>query len=129
MPITLDQLKSSINQFARTISMHVITSYSIHYTKLYEFTSDIRTATDVTIASEGNQLPDVPEFYANIAADYNVNGYVLSPALRYLGERYVDVENRYTVDPYYLLDFSVNKTFKLSAEHALDLSFSSYNFV
>ncbi len=104
------------------LALHAAATYN-HYA----FTSDIRTATDVTIASKGNQLPDVPEFYANIAADYDVNGYVLSPALRYLGERYVDVENRYTVDPYYLLDFSVNKTFKLSAEHALDLSFSITN--
>ncbi len=104
------------------LALHAAATYN-HYA----FTSDIQSATDVTIASKNNQLPDVPEFYANISADYDLNGYVFSPVLRYLGKRYVDVENRYTVDAHYLLDLAMRKTFKLDANSALDLAFSITN--
>ncbi len=105
-----------------TLLLHAAGTYN-HYA----FTSDIQTATDVSIDSKGHQLPDVPEFYANVSADYDLGGYLISPVLRYLGKRYVDVENQHSVDAHYLLDLSINKTFNLEKKGSLDLSFSITN--
>lgn len=93
----------------------------------YAFTTDIASSAGAYIQTKGNQLPDVPLFFGNISAEYTLAGYKIVPILRYLGKRYVDVEHQYSIDPYYLMDISVNKEFKLGSEQTLELSLACTN--
>lgn len=95
----------------------------------YAFTTDIQSAANTTIACKGHQHPDVPKFFANVWAEYDVMGYKISPILRYVGKRYVDTLGQYSVDPHTLVDLSVNKEFKLDHGHALELSLSATNLM
>ena len=95
----------------------------------YEFTEDVQTAAGTNVESKGKQIPDVPEFMGNLSAVYDVYGYKLIPVLRYLGKRYAEVENKYSVDPYWLLDFSINKEYTLSDKNKLELSLSVTNLL
>ncbi len=95
----------------------------------YAFTSDILSSAGAYIQSKGNQLPDVPEFYANISAVYELNGYKIAPIVRYLGKRYVDVENKYSVDPHYLIDISLSKEIAIKNNHKIDFSLYASNLL
>ncbi len=95
----------------------------------YAFTSDIQSSAGAYIQSKDNQLPDVPKFYANISAVYDLNGYKIAPILRYLGKRYVDVENKYSVDSHYLIDISLNKEVALENNHKINFSISASNLL
>lgn len=94
----------------------------------YAFTTDIESSAGAYIESKGNQLPDVPLFFGNISAEYDLEGYKFVPILRYLGKRYVDVEHNYDVDPYYLVDLSISKDFKMG-EHTFGLSLACTNLL
>lgn len=93
----------------------------------YAFTTDIQSASNSYIASKGHQHPDVPEFFGNISAQYDLNGYKITPILRYVGKRYVDTLGQYSIDPYTIIDLSINKEIALGDGHSLDLSFSATN--
>jgi len=93
----------------------------------YAFTSDIQTATGSAIRSKGNQLPDVPQIYGNISARYATHGFTFAPVVRYLGRRYVDVENKYSVDPYILADLTITKRIGFDDGGTLDISLSGTN--
>ncbi|MDD3775541.1 MAG: TonB-dependent receptor [Sulfurovaceae bacterium] len=95
----------------------------------YAFTSDIRSSAGAYIQSKGNQLPDVPKYFANISAVYDLNGYKIAPIVRYLGKRYVDVENKYSIDPHYLVDIAINKEITLHNNHKMDFSVSISNLL
>ena len=95
----------------------------------YEFTENVQTAAGKYVNSKGKQIPDVPQFFGNISAVYDLYGYKLSPILRYLGTRYAEVENKYSIDPYWLLDFSINKEYKLNGKDKLELSLSVTNLL
>jgi iron complex outermembrane receptor protein len=92
------------------------------------FTSDIQSGAGSFIKTKGNQLPDVPLFFANVSAEYDLYGYTLAPIVRYLGKRYVDVEHKYEVDAHYLVDVSVSKDFKIDA-HTLAFSLACTNLL
>jgi len=104
------------------------THASLTYTE-YGFTSDINAASGTVIHAKGNQLPDIPNIIANISAHYTLQGYTLSPTLRYLGKRYVDVENDYSLDPHYLVDISLSKEFALDEKQRLAFSLSVTNLL
>ncbi|MFT7860089.1 MAG: TonB-dependent receptor [Sulfurimonas sp.] len=93
----------------------------------YAFTTDIQSSAGSYIKTKGNQLPDVPLFFANISAEYDLAGFKIVPVVRYLGKRYVDVEHNYSIDPHYLMDISINKDFKLSQDQILQLSLACTN--
>jgi len=95
----------------------------------YAFTSDIEASSGAYIKTKGNQLPDVPLFFGNLSAEYDLKGYKFVPIARYLGKRYVDVEHNYTIDPYYLLDLSVSKEFKIDEKQSLSLSVACTNLL
>lgn len=95
----------------------------------YEFTTDIEAARGSTIQAEGHQIPDVPEFMANLSANWRIGGFMITPTVRYLGQRYVDVENEYSVDSCFLADLALSKTFKIAQKHDLTLSFSVTNLL
>lgn len=94
----------------------------------YAFTTDIQSASNSYIAAKGNQLPDVPLFYGNISAEYNINGYKIAPIVRYLGKRYVDVTHNYNIDANYLVDLSISKDFTID-KHKLEFSLSCTNLL
>ena len=94
----------------------------------YAFTTDIESSAGAYIESKGNQLPDVPLFFGNLSAEYDLEGYKFVPILRYLGKRYVDVEHNYDVDAHYLVDLSINKDFKMG-DHTLGLSLACTNLL
>jgi iron complex outermembrane receptor protein len=104
------------------------TNFSFTYTN-YAFTTDIQSAAGASIQSKGNQLPDVPELMGNISAVYEKDGYKIAPVLRYLGKRYVDVENKHSVKAHYLVDISLNKEIPLSEKQKLDFSLSATNLL
>jgi len=95
----------------------------------YAFTTDIQSAANTYIACEGHQHPDVPKFFGNVWAEYDLMGYKISPILRYVGKRYVDTLGQYSIDPYTLVDLSVNKEFKLDNGRSLGLSLSATNLL
>lgn len=95
----------------------------------YEFTEDVQTTASKIIRSKGKQIPDVPKWFGNVSAVYDLYGYKLSPVLRYLGKRYAEIENNYSVDPYWLLDFSINKEYALGGKNKLELSLSAINLL
>ncbi len=95
----------------------------------YAFTTDIQSASSAYIQAKGHQHPDVPKFFGNISAEYDLNGYKIAPILRYVGKRYVDTLGQYSVNPYYLVDLSINKEIALDNGHSLDLSLSATNLM
>lgn len=107
---------------------NLLLSASATYNK-YTFTSDIQSASNAYIACKGHQHPDVPEFFGNISAEYDINGYKIAPILRYVGKRYVDTLSQYSVDPYFIVDISVNKDIILSNGSLLNLSLSATNLL
>lgn len=94
----------------------------------YAFTTDIESSAGSYIQTKGNQLPDVPLYFGNLSAEYELGGYKFLPILRYLGERYVDVEHNYNVDAYYLVDLSVSRDFTVD-QHKFTLSLACTNLL
>lgn len=88
----------------------------------YQFTTDIKAAGGAVIESKGHQLPDVPLFMAALSTNWRTHEFIVSPTVRYLGERYADVENKYSVDPYFLLDLAMKKEFAVT--HNQNLTFT-----
>jgi len=111
-----------------TITPELNISTAVTFTQ-YEFTSNLETAGGSIIESDGHQIPDVPEWMVNLSLDWEKNGYRVTPTIRYLGERYVDVENKYTVGDYFLVDLALAKTFKLTQRQSLTLSVSMTNLL
>jgi iron complex outermembrane receptor protein len=95
----------------------------------YAFTTDIESSSGAYIESKENQLPDVPLFFGNLAAEYELEGYTFIPIVRYLGKRYVDVEHQYSVDSHVVVDLSINKDFKIDGKHTLSLSLACTNLL
>ena len=107
---------------------NLLLSASATYNR-YAFTTDILSDSGAYIQTKGNQHPDVPEFFGNISAQYKVGGYTIAPVLRYVGKRYVDTLGQYSVDPYFLVDLSINKEISLSNGDFLDFSLSATNLL
>lgn len=111
-----------------TFSQYFNTSMSLSYNQ-YEFTEDIQASGGTTIDAKGHQIPNVPEFMANLTATLKVKGFALTPTVRYLGKRYADVENAYDVKSHVLVDLSLSKQFKISDKRRLLLAFSVTNLL
>ena len=111
-----------------TLTPELSVSTAVTYTQ-YEFTSNLEAASGSIIESDGHQIPDVPEWMVNLSLDWEKNGYRVTPSVRYLGERYVDVENKYSLDDFFLVDLALSKTFKLTQRQALTVSFSVTNLL
>ncbi len=95
----------------------------------YEFTSDIEAAGGSIIRSKDHQIPDVPEFMANLSVNWKIKDLVVSPTVRYLGKRYADVENKYSVDEYFLVDLALSKRFSITQKQSLTLAASVTNLL
>ncbi|ODV12027.1 MAG: hypothetical protein ABT22_07820 [Thiobacillus sp. SCN 64-317] len=91
------------------------------------FTSDVQTGVSTTVAAKGKLLPDRPRVYGNLSAVYDLNGYKIAPVVRYLGKRYADVLNQYSVDATWLADLSVIKDVAMEGGHKLRFVLSAMN--
>jgi len=94
----------------------------------YSFDENITTALGTKVKAKGNQRPDTPLFFGNLLATYNLYGYEISPIVRYLGKRYVDVEKRYSIKESVVVDLSINKEFKWEG-HKFDFSLACTNLL
>ncbi|MDD2830240.1 MAG: TonB-dependent receptor [Sulfuricurvum sp.] len=95
----------------------------------YTFTTDIQSSSTAYIACKGHQHPNTPEYFGNISAQYDLSGYKITPIVRYVGKLYVDTLGQYSVNPYTLVDLSLNKEFGLGNGHSIDLSLSATNLL
>ncbi|NLW36847.1 MAG: TonB-dependent receptor [Syntrophorhabdus aromaticivorans] len=93
------------------------------------FTSDVQTGVSTTVAAKGKQLPDRPKFYGNISAVYDLYGFKIAPVVRYLGKRYADVLNKYSVGDTWLADLSVRKDITICGGQKLQFALSVMNLL
>lgn len=91
------------------------------------FTSDVQTGVSTTVAASGKQLPDRPRFYGNVSALYDLDGYRIVPVARYLGRRYVDILNQYSIGAVWLADLSLQKDVIMGGGQKLLFSLSAMN--
>lgn len=79
---------------------------ALSYNK-YTFTQDFQNSATTTAKTDGNQLPDAPEFMAKAALSYHVDAWTFTPSARYTSSRYGDVFNTEKIDPYTLVDLDI----------------------
>lgn len=84
---------------------------ALSYNKYY-FTEDLRTASNTTTPSDGNQVPDAPKYMAKAALSYKIEGLTLTPSVRSMSERYGDVLNNEEIDASTIVDFDMSYVFK-----------------
>jgi iron complex outermembrane recepter protein len=83
----------------------------LSYNKYY-FTDDLRTASNTTISSGGNQVPDAPMYMAKAALTYKIFDFALTPSVRYMSERYGDVLNQEKIGDATIVDFDISYEIK-----------------
>jgi len=76
------------------------------------FTDDIRTAANTIIQCKGNHLTDSPEYLFKFGATYTNQGFSVTPIIRYVSQRYGDIENTEKIDAYTLVDLNLSYTIK-----------------
>ncbi|MGE4559530.1 MAG: TonB-dependent receptor [Desulfobulbus sp.] len=95
-----------------------------------EFTEDFLAADGVTtINAKGNQIPEVPEFMANMSLLWEIGDFSICPRVRYLGPRYADVENKYDMDEFYLVDLDIAWKLVSEKNHAITLKVAATNLL
>jgi iron complex outermembrane receptor protein len=104
------------------------TSLSFTYNNFY-FTKNFMSSSKSTINATGKQLPDVPQFMGHLSADWRVYGITVTPIISYLGERYEDVQNKYSVGSSVVVDLMARKTFKLRNNSTLTLALGVSNLL
>jgi iron complex outermembrane receptor protein len=90
------------------ISYDALDLYTSVYYNNYEFKNNINSASNITLHSQGNQIPNTPAFGAKLGAIYNIGDFRIMPTIQYMGKRYGDVEHKEQVDAYTTLDLGVN---------------------
>ncbi|BBA35052.1 ligand-gated TonB-dependent outer membrane channel [Methylocaldum marinum] len=94
----------------------------------YELSDDIRTAGNALLRVAGHQVPDSPEVEGKLFLTYRLGNFSISPGMRYIGERYGDVENRMRLPSYAIADLHLNYEHKKFAEMGdLNLGLSFLN--
>lgn len=78
----------------------------------YYFLDNVRTATNTTLHTQGNQVPDAPKWMVKLGASYELyDGLTVAPLMRWLGARFGDAANTQQVSEYYVID--VNLAYKI----------------
>ena len=107
--------------FGYQILKNLKTNLAFTYTRS-EFTENFLAADGTTtIDAEGNQLPETPEYMANLSVSWDVGDFTISPRVRYLGPRYADVENKYDMDAYTLVDMDIAWKILRKKDHEITL--------
>ncbi len=68
-----------------------------------------------SLAVQGLQLPDTPQWQASIGAAGHIDALTVSPVLHYSGSRYGDTQNTQAISAYATLDLNLDYRRKLSA--------------
>ncbi len=93
-----------------------------------EFTEDFLNASGTKkINAEGNQTPETPELMANVSLLWNIGDFTITPMLRYLGTRYADVENKYKLDDFYLVNLDIAWGLVKKENHDITLKIAATN--
>ncbi|MGB5158969.1 MAG: TonB-dependent receptor [Desulfobacterales bacterium] len=79
----------------------------LSYNKYY-FTDDLKTGSNSTISSSGNQVPDAPMYMAKAALSYKIFGFVLTPTVKYMSARYGDVLHNEKISASTIVDFDIS---------------------
>jgi len=95
----------------------------------YECTSDYKTATGYVIQAKGHQMPDAPRYTGNLSVNWRIGDLTVSPTARYLGKRYADVENKYSLDDHFLVDLSTSYPINLFKDFPMVLRVSAINLL
>lgn len=77
----------------------------------YYFLDNIKTATNSTLQTQGNQIPDAPKWMAKFGASYEIYGVTVAPLIRWIGSRFGDAANTQRVSDYYVID--INLAYKI----------------
>lgn len=96
----------------------------------YEFDDNIRNASNNTVRCKGKQIHDTPKYMGKLGVTYSYKGFSITPMLRYLGERYGDVENEKKIDAYEVLDLHMSyNTGKVSMFEDIKFTLSLINLL
>jgi len=81
-----------------------------------------------TLKTSGEQVVDTPEWMVKTGLVWKVGDVEFIPSVRYMGERYGDVEHKEKVDSYMVADLGVNYVNRdVTFAEALKLSLNLYN--
>lgn len=81
-----------------------------------------------TLKADGEQVVDTPEWMVKTGLVWKVGDFEFIPTVRYMGERYGDVEHKEKVDSYMVADLGVNYVNRdVTFAEALKLSLNLYN--
>ncbi|MDD2463314.1 MAG: TonB-dependent receptor [Desulfobulbus sp.] len=95
-----------------------------------EFTEDFFTADGATIINaKGNQIPERPEFMANMSLLWEVGDFSICPMVKYVGPRYADVENKYKMDDFFLVDMDITWKLVNKKNHDVTLKLGMTNLL
>ncbi len=73
---------------------------------------DDLTYQSYVLNAKGNQVVDTPVWLLKTGLIFKYAGFEVVPMLRYVGERYGDVEHKESVDAYFLADLKISYTMK-----------------
>ena len=74
----------------------------------FTFDSNIRTAAGTTVQSKGKQVADAPEWLGKLGVTARLGDFSITPVMRYVGERYGDIENKEKISDYEVVDLTLD---------------------
>ncbi|MFA7061662.1 MAG: TonB-dependent receptor [Pedobacter sp.] len=73
----------------------------------FKFDNNIRTAAATMVQSKGKQVADAPEWLGKVGVTARYADFSITPIMRYVGERYGDVENKERISDYEVVDLNL----------------------
>ena len=73
----------------------------------FRFDDNIRTASGTTVQSKGKQVADSPEWMGKAGLTARLADFYITPVVRYIGERYGDIENKESINDYEVVDLTL----------------------
>lgn len=111
--------------WAASSNLNLVGSLSWNINRLDD---NIVSGAGTSIASQGKQVPDTPQWLAKLGATYKQGAWSLSPMIRHVGERYGDALNTEKVASYTLADLHTSYKFGRQGSFAwLEVSASVLN--
>jgi len=74
----------------------------------FTFDDNIRTAAGVTVQSKGKQVADAPEWLGKVGMTARLGDFSFTPVMRYVGQRYGDIENKEDISDYEVVDLTLD---------------------
>ncbi len=105
---------------------NLILFFNPSYTKA-TFDNDL-VSTDSILETGGNDLPDTPRWLLKAGFIYYYKNFTVSPSIKYVDQRYGDIENREEIDSYTTVDLTIEYLIKnpwFLQEASLKLEFTN----